>query len=270
MEVVPDILWTDLGRDRTPRYVEDSASVDFIRQVRSRMPVIPHGIGLSIGSAHRFNREHILQLSGWYEHFQFPWHSDHLSYNLARQNDDEINVGVTLPLPHDNEVLDLLVPRIAEIRSAMPIPFALENNVYYFDMPEQDMREAEFLNRLCEMSGCYLLLDLHNLYVNTRNLAVDPHAFLDDLDLGNVIEIHLAGGMELDGFYLDAHSGRVPSAVWELLDRTLPQCPNLGGVTFELFGSWFSQVGEEQLTRELDRMRNLWVRHQPDPKREAR
>ena len=263
IEVVPDILWTDLGRDRSPRYVEDQASVDFIRQVRSRMPVIPHGIGLSIGSAHRFNREHIGQLSAWQERFHFPWHSDHLSYNLAAQGAGEINVGVTLPLPHDQEVLDLLVPRIAEIRAAMPVPFALENNVYYFDMPGQDMTEVEFLNRLCGLSGCYLLLDLHNLYVNARNLRVDPLAFLDALDLDNVIEIHLAGGMELDGFYLDAHSGCVPAAVWELLDRTLPQCRNLGGVTFELFGSWFSKVGDDRLTAELSTIKNLWARHQP-------
>ena len=267
VEVVPDILWTDLGPGQEPRYLEDPPSVDFIREVRSKVPLIPHAIGLSIGSAHRFNRDHVKQLARWHEQFHFPWHSDHFSYNLVENGSADINVGVTLPLPHDSETLDLLEPRIAEIRARIPIPFLLENNVYYFNMPEQEMEEAIFLNRLCQTTGCGLLLDLHNLYVNSRNAGTDALAFLDRLDLDKVIEIHVAGGMEMDGFYLDAHSGTTPAEVWKLLDFTLPGCTNLGGVTFELFGSWFSEVGEERLRRELHIMREYWSRHQPEPER---
>jgi uncharacterized protein (UPF0276 family) len=71
------------------------------------------------------------------------------------------------------------------------------------------------------------------------------------------MEIHLAGGMEMDGFYLDAHSGGVPEPVWDMLAQLLPRCPRLGGVVFELFGSWFADFGEAALQAQLDRLRAL-------------
>lgn len=265
IEVVPDILWTDLGRGSDPRYVDDLDGVDFLR--RSGKPVIPHSIGLSIGTAHRFNRQHLDQLEKWNDWFGFPWHSEHLAFSLAEHGCDEINVGVTVPVPRDRATLESLAVRITEVRARLPVPFALENNVYFFDMPGQEMTDAEFLNALAETTGCRLLLDLHNVYTNCRNHGMDPFALLDEIDLGNVVELHVAGGMDYAGFYLDAHCGPMPETVWELLDYALPRCPDLGGVTFELLGSWFTEMGSERLLAELSGMRELWHRHQPEPQR---
>ena len=78
VEVVPDIVWTDLGPGEEPRYVEGPDAIAFLDRVRAERPVIPHGIGLSIGSAHDFNREQIDQLARWHEWLDFPWHSEHL------------------------------------------------------------------------------------------------------------------------------------------------------------------------------------------------
>jgi uncharacterized protein len=263
IEVVPDILWTDLGVGRMPRYVDDAEGLAFLRRVAAGRPVLPHGIGLSIGTAHRFNREHLDQIEKWFSWFDFPWHSDHLAYNLAEHGVDEINAGLTIPLPRDQETLESLGPRIAEVRRRLPVPFLLENNVYFFDMPGQEMTDAGFLNALCAATGCGLLLDLHNVYCNSRNHDTDPFRLLDEIDLSNVRELHVAGGMEYEGFYLDAHSGPLPEPVWALLEYALPRCPNLGGVTFELLGSWFEPLGSERLEAELRGLRELWHRYQP-------
>jgi uncharacterized protein (UPF0276 family) len=158
-----------------------------------------------------------------------------------------MNVGITLPLPRDRETIELLVPRIREVRQRMPLPFLLENNVYYFDIPACEMDEPTFLNRLCRESGCGLVLDLHNVHANARNHGFDAAAMLAELELAHVGEIHVAGGMELDGFYLDAHCDTIPDPVWSLLEWILPRCPNVGGVTFELFGSWFEDVGNARI-----------------------
>lgn len=259
VELVPDILWTDLGPGNVPRYIEDQDGLGFLHQMRQRRTIVLHGIGLSIGSAHHFDREHVRQLRRWWQWLQFPWHSDHLAYHLAEHRNRQMNVGITLPLARDRETLDLLIPRITEIQEQIPVPFLLENNVYYFDIPDAEMDEAAFLNRLCDESGCGLLLDLHNLYVNSRNHGLDPWTLLTELDLNQVGEIHVAGGMELDGYYLDAHSGVVPEPVWAMLEWTLPRCPHIGGVVFELFGSWFETVGEHRVRQELNRMRRLWI-----------
>lgn len=109
------------------------------------------------------------------------------------------------------------------------------------------------LNGLTDAGGAGVLLDLHNLHVNVRNGVMDAAAYLDELDLTSVREIHVAGGMELDGFYVDAHSGAPPREVWDLLDQVAPRCPDLGGVTFELLGSWFDEVGPDGVCAEVDR-----------------
>jgi uncharacterized protein (UPF0276 family) len=265
LEVVPDILWNDLGPGVGSRYVEDDEGIAFLAEVAAVMPVIPHSIGLSIGSAHGFNRDHVEQMVRWHERFEFPWHSDHLAYHLAEHQSEQLNVNLTLPLVLDDDALELLTARVIEVRERIPVPFLLENNVYYFQVEEQDYDEPGFLNALSAASGCGLLLDLHNLHVNSRNHATDPFAFLHALDLNRVVELHVAGGMEFDGLYLDAHSGPSPEPVWELLDWVLPRCPNVGGLVFELFGTWYDSVGEERLLEQLARMKEVWLRHQLAP-----
>lgn len=265
VEAVPDIFWTDRGPDARPRYLEDADGLRLVRALRRRYPLVPHSIGLSIGSADRFDRGHVAQLRRWWRRLRFPWHSDHLAYHLADHGGVRANAGITLPLARDRESLDLLLPRIAHVRRSVPAPFLLENNVYYFDIPDTEMDEAAFLNALCRESGCGLLLDLHNLYTNCRNHGSDPLALLAALDLDHVGELHVAGGMELDGFYLDAHSDVVPDEVWRLLAWTLPRCRNVGGVTFELFGSWVDDVGLDGVREQLLKLRALWDASQPLP-----
>ena len=258
VEIVPDTLWTDLGHRAEPRYIDDAAGRAGLERASCGGPFVAHGIGLSIGSAGVFDLGHVDQIERWRRRLGFAWHSDHLAFHLAEQGEGLMNVGITLPLPRDRESIELLVPRIREVRRRVPVPFLLENNVYYFDIPDCEMDEATFLNTLCRESGCGLVLDLHNVYTNARNHGFDARALLSELELEHVGEIHVAGGMELDGFYLDAHSDTIPDAVWLLLEWTLPRCPNIGGVTFELFGSWFESAGNERVTRDLRRLRALW------------
>ena len=261
LEVIPDLLWLDRGPEVAPRYVDNEAQTAFIERVAGRRPILCHSIGLSIGSAERFDTDHVERIAAWWRRFDFSWHSDHLAYQRVELDGSDVNVGLTLPLALDRETLDLLVPRIRQIRETIPIPFLLENNVYFYELPENEIDEPAFLNELCERSGCGLLLDLHNLHVNSRNHGIDPHRWLERLDLANVVEIHLAGGMELEGFYLDAHSGAVPEPVWELVDAVLPGLPNLGAMVFEMVGSWYDEIGPTGLRSELERMRAAWQRH---------
>ncbi len=265
LEIVPDILWTDLGRGSRPRYRDIDEGVAFIRDVARTKPVIPHSIGLSIGSAHRFERAHVAQLARWYEWLRFPWHSDHLAFHLTAGSPRELNLNLTMPVTLDHETLDLVVSRVRAVQRRIHAPFLIENNVAYFKYPGEEFEEPDFLNALTTATGCGLLLDLHNLHTNALNLGVDPHAFLDRLDLDRVVEIHVAGGLRFQGYYLDAHSGAAPEAVWALLDRALPRCRNLGGVVFELFGSWFDTLGISGLERELGRIREAWAKHRRLP-----
>lgn len=263
LEAVPDMLWLDRGPRRRPRYRDHDEALAAFTPLAQQLPVIAHSIGLSIGSAHRFDRAHIEQMRAWRARHRCPWHSDHLSFHLAHGLDGEMNAGFTMPLAWDEDTLALLVRRVATVRRRIPVPFLLETNVYYLRVLENDYDEPTFLNELCARSGCGLVLDLHNVYCNALNHRFDPFAFLAKLDLRHVGEIHLAGGMELDGFYLDAHRGTTPAPVWRMLEWVLPRAPNLGGITFELFKDWIDELPERRLIAELERMRDAWKRLGP-------
>jgi hypothetical protein len=259
IELVPDTAWTDYGPNRAPRYVDDDAQLAWLRELRSRVPIVSHSIGMSIASAHRFRSEHVEQLAHLHELLDFVWHSDHLAYNLVLDEaGSEYLLGVPFSPTRDEETLQLLVPRIEAVLAEMPIPFLVENNVNYVDYGDEDFGQAEFLNELLGRTDCGLLLDLHNLFVDVRNGALaDVADFIDRLDTSRVVEIHLAGGLEYGDFYVDAHSGAVPDEVWDLAADVVPRCPQLRGITFELLGSWFPHLGADRLRDTLRRMRAL-------------
>jgi uncharacterized protein (UPF0276 family) len=223
-------------------------------------PLVCHSIGLSIGSAGLFDTAHVERIARLSRDLDVAWHSDHLSFARLPLADHEMHTALSLPVAYDEDMLAMLVDRVRHVRAAVPKPFLLENNVYYVDQPEQDMREPEFLNRLAALSGCGLLLDLHNVHVNAVNHGFTAEAFLADLDLSRVIELHIAGGDELFGFHTDAHAGPVAAPVWDLLEQTLRAAPWIRGVTFEFHESSFPMLRHEGIRAELDRARRIWER----------
>jgi uncharacterized protein (UPF0276 family) len=262
LEVIPEMFWTDQGLGGADRFTEIEATVAVLDGVATERPVIAHSVGLSIGSADLFDGERVEQIARWHERYRFPWHSDHLSFlRMGGPDGHEINAGLAIPVPYDEEVLDLIASRVKTVQSRVAAPFLLENNVYYVDLPEQEMSEPEFLNRLAAETGCGLLLDVHNVHTNATNHGFDPHAFVGDLDLSRVIEVHIAGGNEFAGMYTDSHAGPCPEAVWELLARVVAGAPNLAGITFEFHASYFPLLGVAGIRRELDRAREVWARY---------
>ncbi len=260
LEIIPDTFWSDRGAGASPRFAERADARPFLERVAERRPLVCHSVGLSIGSAERFDAGHVEQIASWQARHGFPWHSDHLSFNrLEHPTGHSMDVGFTMPVPYDDEVLAMIAERVRHVQATVPVPFLLENNVYYFAIPEQEMSEAEFLNRLAARTGCGLLLDLHNVHVNATNHGFDPWELLGELDLSRVVEIHLGGGLTLDGTYLDAHSGPCPPEVWEMLRAVLPRAPNVKGVVFEVFGNYFpGQVGPEAVRGELAKAREVF------------
>lgn len=260
--IIPDLFWLDRGPGHPQRYEELEFWVETLDWVASSRPIVSHNIGLSIGNAGSLDVSYLDQLALFHKRYQFPWHSDHLSFTQVQgASGDDHNAGLAVAIPYDEEMLELVTARVALVKERIPIPFLLENSVYFVDIPEQDMSETEFLNRLTQSSRCGLLLDLHNLYANARNHRFDAFTFLDLVDLTSVVEIHIAGGDEFAGMYTDSHAGACPEPVWELLDYAIPRTPNLRGITFEFHFSYYGLMGEAAGVRaELDRARAAWAR----------
>jgi uncharacterized protein (UPF0276 family) len=260
LEIIPDRFWLDSGTGSSARYRELGPSVAALDTLAERVPIVCHSIGLSIGSASLFDTGHVEQVARWQRRYGCPWHSDHLAFSRLAEHGAEVNAAVTLPLTRDEASLEMLVERVAAIQSQIEAPFLLENNVYFVVPPDESYGEAAFLSELCRRSGCGLLLDLHNLHVNATNHGFAAEALLDELDLRHVVEVHIAGGDHLAGFYTDSHAGPVADAVWPLLERTLRAAPWIRGVTFEYHESYAARLAGGGVARELARARTLWER----------
>jgi uncharacterized protein (UPF0276 family) len=228
------------------------------------LPVIVHGVELSIGTASSWNDAYVDILDQFRKHRSFAWHSEHLSYMLAHHaGGQRFHSGVPLPLPFTQEALDCVAPRVNKLTQRYGVPFLLENAVWYLpDLPrDPGWDEVTFLNRLVEQSDGGLLLDLFNMYCNSLNLGFDLRSALERLRLDRVVEIHVAGGRSEGGFLLDSHSERVPERVWEVLEWVIPRAPNLGGVVYEVLEQAFAPLGVEVMRDELESVRQIWARH---------
>jgi hypothetical protein len=165
--------------------------------------------------------------------------------------------GLGLPVPLDDETFDIIRDKLAALRPKLGCRLLMENTAVFTPVPDSDMTEPEFLNRLYAEAECGTLLDLHNLYVGQRNGVLSPRDYLERINPACVEEIHIAGGDEMAGFYTDSHSGLTPAEVWEWAYEFAPRFRNLRAIVFEFHESYFERLGLQGITAELERMHVL-------------
>lgn len=257
--VIPDLGYSCDPADSDQPRGDLDAWVHDIDRIASKVPIVAHHSGLSIGTAADFSIDYVRHMARWCGEYACPWHSEHLAFTrVPDANGQHRALGVALPLPCDEEVLDLLVERVAIVQSAARIPFLLENSLNHFAWPDQAMSETAFLNALCERSGCGLLLDLPNLLANALHHGFTVRDFVDELDLQHVVEIHVGGCDETGWIHAASRVGSCPASVWDIVEYAAAGAPNLRGVTLEYHGSCFSRLGEAQLRSALDRARAIF------------
>lgn len=259
LSVIPDRSWIDNGPAVQSRFEDLPQFHQTLQEVACALPIVMHCIGLSICSAEIFDKQYLTHLAQWRATYDCDWASEHLSFSRSGTG-HESNAAMALPSPYDYELLHLIAPRVKVAQTCFDCPFLLENNVYYFVFPHQELTEAAFLNELTGLTGCGLLLDLHNVYTNAINHRFDPHVFLNSLDLTKIVEIHVAGGVPMMGFHTDSHSGPVADPVWDLLSFVAPRAPSLRGVTFEFHESSWPLLQTEGVLAQLSRARTILAR----------
>lgn len=255
LAAIPDRCWLDHGIGAKPRFEPLLTPTRLLQEAAQRLPVVLHGIGLSICSAEVFDVEYLELLAAWRERLDCAWVSEHLSFTRIG-GAQETNAAMALASPCDEEMIELLVPRLQHAHRILGVPLLLENAVYYTLWCDEDMSETTFLNRLASESGCGLLLDLHNLYTNAHNHGFDARAWIDALDTTAVREVHVAGGDMMHGMHTDSHAGPVHAGVWPLLEHLLPRAPNLQAVTFEFHEASWPLLHESGVRAQIARMRD--------------
>lgn len=224
-------------------FAQGGAALEVLEQGRAHYPISLHGVGLSLGSAAGLDPWHVDKLAQLVDRIDPVRVSDHASFSRGHWNDctassTVIHAADLLPIPHNPQALTVLCANVQQVQDRLKRRFMVENISSYLQWRgaphELPMSEPEFLSLLAQRTGCTLLIDVNNIFVNALNAQIrgepgDPvqhcQAWLDSIRPADVGEIHLAGhchvlpaaGQEAgDEIVIDDHGSRVCPEVWQI------------------------------------------------------
>ena len=211
----PKVGWLEV---HTENYLQpsgwDSHVLDTLRQ---DYPLSLHGVGLGVGSARGFSEAHLQRVRAVVERIEPFLVSEHLCWGAVAQQ----QLNDLLPLALNGAALDLLCARVGRVQDVLKRPILLENVSTYLRFADDAMSEAQFLAELARRSGCGLLLDINNLYVNQCNHGEDALLAMQSIAPGSVGELHLGGHLLTPHAVIDHHGAAVAEPVWDLYAAAL-------------------------------------------------
>jgi uncharacterized protein len=185
--------------------------------IRRDLPMVMHGVSMSIGSADPLNLDYLRDLKALAHRVEPAWISDHLCWTGV----DHHNLHDLLPLPYTETALRHVSQRMAQVQDLLGRRLVIENVSSYVAWAADEMSEWQFICELLQRADCELLLDVNNVYVSAVNHGFDPKSFIDALPAHRIRQIHLAGHEVSDDGLIDTHDHPVADAVWDLYRHTL-------------------------------------------------
>ncbi|GEM_PF-589650 len=213
-------------------------------------PLYVHGLGLSLGTPGRLDADTLDKFARIASIAGAEWISEHVAFTRS----DEVDLGHLNPVAPTESSLSVLVDHARELMDRCQKPLILENVTSFLRLPGE-MSETEFLNRLCERSGCGLLLDVTNLLINARNHRFDELDWLSELDSDNVVQLHVVGYSEQNGVWQDYHGAAIQDDLFHLVGEVV-RSTSVRAIIIERDTHF---PPDEELARELTRLENECV-----------
>jgi uncharacterized protein (UPF0276 family) len=228
----PDVDFLEVHAENF--FAAGGAVAQVLDQAAELYPMSLHGVGLSLGSASGIDDWHMQQLKYLVDRIAPMLVSDHACFGRARLGNSAAHANDLLPIRHTASSLDVLCANVNKVQDTLKRRIAVENISAYVRWNEADYSEANFLNALTQRTGCGVLMDLNNIYVNALNdSALKPTAlascmdWLDSIRAESVMEIHLAGFTPSDTLVIDDHATPVHEPVWQLYQYALKKMGNI-------------------------------------------
>ena len=197
--------------------IEGGKPLEILDKILQRYPVVQHGVSLAIGSPDPLDFTYLKQLKSLAQKTKTPWISDHLCWGrLAGAHFHDL-----LPLPYTQEVIDYVAERARIVQDFLELPFALENLSSYVSYQKDQMPEWEFYAAIVEKADIFMMLDVNNIYVSSRNHHFDPRSYYENIPFERVIQIHLAGHTDHGDYVLDTHDHLVCDEVWKIYGEVI-------------------------------------------------
>jgi len=215
LESRPAVGWVEVHSENY--FGEGGYDRHVLERVRADYPLSLHGVGLGLGSAEAFDERHLAKLKRLADATEPALVSEHLCWGaaLGRHFND------LLPLAYTPEALTLVAERVLRVQGLLGRRILVENISTYLEFGASEMGEGEFIAELVRRSGCGVLLDVNNLFVNQVNHGADALATMRTIPADCVEEIHLAGHLVTEHCLVDHHGDRVADEVWRLYDAAL-------------------------------------------------
>ncbi len=213
----PDIDWFEIISENF--MVDAGKPIENLERVLDRYRVVQHGVSLAIGSPDPLDFNYLKRLKELAKKTKTPWISDHLCWGRlpgAHYHD-------LLPLPYTKEVINYVAERAKIVQDYLEMPFALENLSSYVAFKNDEMPEWDFYSAVVEKADVYMMLDVNNIYVSSRNHGFDPKDYYNNIPLERVLQIHLAGHSDYDAYVLDTHDNYVRDEVWAIYADVYPR-----------------------------------------------
>ncbi|WP_460467011.1 MbnB/TglH/ChrH family RiPP precursor modification enzyme [Calidifontibacter terrae] len=227
--------------------------LDLARQVT----VIPHGVSLGLADASTPDPARLQRLSQLAELFDAPLVSEHLAFVRAAETPDALHgdvleAGHLMPPPRTQQMLEVVVENIEIAQSQLPVPLAIENIAALLRWPEDEFDEPEFLSEIVRRTGVRIVLDVANLHSSATARGTDAYDELLRFPLDAVAYVHVAGGTERDGLYIDTHGHAVPKSVADLLTSYVAHCTAVGAPLPGIMLERDTDIHSEAVLRDLD------------------
>ena len=214
-------------------FAEGGASLAVLERARQHYPLSLHGVGLSLGSVVGLDPWHLDQLARLVQWVDPAWVSDQACFARGVYAGKPVHGSDLLPIPYTEEALAVLCGNLGRVQDRLKRRLLVENATAYLswkgDPDHGTMPEPVFLTELVRRTGCGLLVDVNNIYVNALNAQQrgaegEPEQncrqWLDAITVEAVGEVHLAGHCRVSDEHgdivIDDHGSRVCEAVWGL------------------------------------------------------
>jgi uncharacterized protein len=211
----PDLDWFEIV---TENYlIPGGKPLYYLEKIRANYPIVMHGVSLSLGSSDPLDIDYLRQLNALVARIEPAWISDHLCWTGV----NGINAHDLLPIPYTRQAMTHLVARIQQVQDFLGRPILIENVSSYLSYKQSEMTEWEFIGELVKRAGCYILLDVNNVYVSAINHQFDPLDYIQAMPAERVVQIHLAGHANHGDYIIDTHDAAVIQPVWDLYAATI-------------------------------------------------
>ncbi len=223
LEALPPLDFIEVHSENF--FAEGGAALAVLRQGREQYPVSLHGVGLALGSAIGVDAWHLDQLSRLVGQIEPIRVSDHACFARGQTAGQQVHAADLLPIPFNGAALEVLCANVQQVQDRLKRQLLVENLSAYVSFSSSDRNETDFLNALVLRTGCGLLVDVNNIYVNALNEQLasrcdDPLQaclrWIDAIATGSVGELHLAGHINMGDVVIDDHGSRVSSPVWQI------------------------------------------------------